>query len=158
MVDGSGHGPLAQTAANTAVQAFRKGLEENVTRLVEDIHRALSPTRGAALAVAQIDSAQKVVRYVGVGNISAATLVDAEVRRMVSHNGTAGHLAPRIREFTYPYRPGMAVLMHSDGLSSRWDLAHYPGLAASHPSLVAGVLYRDHRRGRDDASIVVMRA
>ncbi len=77
---------------------------------------------------------------------------------MVSHNGTAGHIAPRIREFTYPFAGNPVVILHSDGLSTKWELAGYPGLAASHPSLIAGVLFRDHRRGRDDATIVAMRA
>jgi hypothetical protein len=70
---------------------------------------------------------------------------------MVSHNGTAGHVAPRIREFVYDFTVDPLVILHSDGLTSRWDLAAYPGLAMQHPSLVAGVLLRDHRRGRDDA-------
>ena len=29
----------------------------------------------------------------------------AGARHMVSHNGTAGHVAPRIREFTYDLHP-----------------------------------------------------
>ena len=74
---------------------------------------------------------------------------------MVSLNGVAGHIAPRIREFTYPWLPGAMIVLHSDGISAKWNLSTYPGLAAQHPSLVAGILFRDHRRPRDDASIVV---
>jgi hypothetical protein len=77
---------------------------------------------------------------------------------MVSHNGTAGHVAPRIREFTYPFTTNPLVLLHSDGLTTRWSLTDYPGLASQHPTLIAGVLLRDHRRARDDASAVAMRA
>ena len=76
---------------------------------------------------------------------------------MVSHNGTVGHIAPRIREFTYDFAGNPLVILHSDGLTSRWDLAAYPGLASQHPSLIAGVLLRDHRRARDDASVVAVR-
>jgi hypothetical protein len=76
---------------------------------------------------------------------------------MVSHNGVAGHVAPRIREFTYPFTGNPLVVLHSDGLSARWDPDHYPGLAASHPSLIAGVLFRDHRRSRDDAAVLASR-
>jgi hypothetical protein len=76
---------------------------------------------------------------------------------MVSHNGTAGHVAPRIREFTYDFTGEPMVILHSDGLTSRWNLAAYPGLAGQHPSLIAGVLLRDHRRERDDAAVVIMR-
>jgi phosphatidate phosphatase APP1 len=46
--------------------------------------------------------------------------------------------------------------MHSDGISGQWDLDAYPGLRTRHPSLVAGVLYRDFSRGRDDAAIAVV--
>jgi hypothetical protein len=47
--------------------------------------------------------------------------------------------------------------MHSDGIATHWDLGSYPGLARRHPALVAGVLYRDHARRRDDATVVVVR-
>jgi hypothetical protein len=45
--------------------------------------------------------------------------------------------------------------MHSDGLATHWNLDQYPGLSGRHPSLIAGVLYRDFTRGRDDVTVVV---
>jgi anti-sigma regulatory factor (Ser/Thr protein kinase) len=156
-VDGSGHGPHAEAAARAAVEAFHANQRHDCVRLAETIHRALAPTRGAAIAIARVDADERIVRFVGIGNISAALLVEGNVRRMVSHNGTAGHIAPRIREFIYPYSGDITIVLHSDGVSAKWDMSAYPGLATSHPSLIAGILFRDHRRGRDDASIVAMR-
>lgn len=157
VVDGSGHGPLAALAAEGATTIFAEHAGEDCVSLVERAHRRLAPTRGAALAVARIDSAQQVVRFVGVGNISGALMNGLETRQLVSHNGTVGHVAPRIREFTYPFAGTPTVIMHSDGLSNRWRIADYPGLAACHPSLIAAMLFRDFRRSRDDATIAVMR-
>jgi anti-sigma regulatory factor (Ser/Thr protein kinase) len=157
LVDGSGHGIEAARAADTAVRIFIENAAAPCESLVEHMHRALAPTRGAAVAVARIDTAAQLIRFVGVGNISALLVSGGKARHMVSHNGTAGHVAPRIREFTYEYEGDPLVLLHSDGLTSRWDFAAYPGLIAQYPSLIAGVLLRDHRRGRDDASVVVMR-
>ena len=157
LVDGSGHGPLAAHAAEIATRTFVDNVDKECVPLVETIHRALAPTRGAALAVARVDADARVVRFVGVGNIGAVLSTVGEARRMASYNGTAGHVAPRIREFTYPFTGRPLVILHSDGLSARWEIDGYPGLAASHPSLVAGVLFRDHRRGRDDATVVAMR-
>jgi anti-sigma regulatory factor (Ser/Thr protein kinase) len=157
VVDGSGHGPDAARAADAAINIFNEHRSEDCVSLVERMHRALAPTRGAALAVARIDAAEKVIRFVGVGNIAGALLTGAESRQMVSHNGTAGHVAPRIREFVYPFSGAPCIVMHSDGLSNRWRLADYPGLASAHPSLIAAMLFRDFRRGRDDATIAVMR-
>jgi len=158
LVDGSGHGAEAARAAEIAVRSFNEHADAACEDIVERLHRALAATRGAALAVARIDTAARVVRYVGVGNISGILVNGGgKARHMVSHNGTAGHVAPRIREFTYEYSSEPLVIMHSDGLTSRWDLAAYPGLTVEHPALIAGVLLRDHRRGRDDASVVAMR-
>jgi anti-sigma regulatory factor (Ser/Thr protein kinase) len=158
LVDGSGHGPLAARAAEAAAQAFADNVERDCVSLVEAIHAALAPTRGAAVAVARFDVGAGIVRFVGVGNIAGLLASGGQARHMVSHNGTAGYVASRIREFIYPFTGNPLVILHSDGLSARWDLDHYPGLVASHPSLIAGVLFRDHRRSRDDAAVLASRA
>ena len=157
-VDGLGHGEYAARAAAVAVEVFLANADRDCVRLVETLHRALAPTRGAALAVARLDRTERVVRFVGIGNITGAMIGDGQLRHMVSHNGTAGHVAPRIREFTYPFAGEPTLILHSDGMSARWDLGSYPGLAVAHPALIAGILFRDHRRGRDDCSVVVVRA
>lgn len=155
--DGTGHGIEAARAAEIAARIFHAHVNDPCELLMERLHRALMPTRGAALALARIDMAARVVRFVGVGNISAALVAAGGVRHLMSYNGTAGHLSPRIREISYKFSSDPMIILHSDGLTSRWDLAAYPGLIAQHPSLIAGVLLRDFRRGRDDASVVAMR-
>jgi anti-sigma regulatory factor (Ser/Thr protein kinase) len=158
LVDGLGHGPQAAEAAETAVGTFYEHAHRDCVELMGMIHRALVPTRGAAVAVARIDMTERLVRFVGIGNIAGMSIGDGESRRMASNNGTAGHIAPRIREFTYPFTRGPLVILHSDGLTTKWELDKYPGLATSPPSLIAGVLFRDFRRERDDASVLAVRA
>jgi hypothetical protein len=123
--------------------------------VVAAIHGGLRSTRGAAVAVAEVSGSS--VRFSGLGNISASIVTPNESRSLVSHNGIAGHEMRKIQEFSYNWAPGALLVMHSDGLSARWDLMKYPGLIARHPSVVAGVLYRDFTRGRDDALVVVVR-
>ena len=76
-------------------------------------------------------------------------------RSLVSMNGTPGHRIGTLQEFIYPLPPGALLLMHSDGLSTRSAMSDYPGLASRDPSLIAGVLYRDFSRKRDDATVLV---
>jgi hypothetical protein len=76
---------------------------------------------------------------------------------MVSMNGTAGQGAARVRAFDYAWEARATLVMASDGLDTRWSLDDYPGLAARDPALIAGVLYRDHTRGRDDVTVVAVR-
>jgi hypothetical protein len=75
----------------------------------------------------------------------------------VSHNGTLGHVMARVQEFKVEWPKDGILVMHSDGLQSRWDLSRYPGLLARQPALIAGVLLRDFRRERDDASVLVLK-
>jgi anti-sigma regulatory factor (Ser/Thr protein kinase) len=158
VVDGTGHGPLASAAAATAVQIFNENAAESCPRLMEMIHRALVPTRGGAVAIARFDPTAAVVRFVGIGNICAALVSGDGTKRMISNNGIVGGAAPRIREFTYDYNGPATVILHSDGLSAKWDLNAYPGLAYAHPGLIAGVLFRDFWRARDDGLVVALKA
>jgi anti-sigma regulatory factor (Ser/Thr protein kinase) len=159
LADGVGHGPDARKASLRAIEIFLQCASAAPEEAGQSVHRALAATRGAAIAIAQIEPSASGgrVNFVGIGNITAALIDGAGVRRMASQNGTAGHVAPRIRGFQYPYSGVPTVILHSDGLTSRWDLGEYPGLTTAHPSLIAGILYRDFRRGRDDASIVAVR-
>ncbi len=158
VADGLGHGPLAAEASRTAVRVLRENVRLGLVALLEAMHAALASTRGAAVAVAEIDLDAQVIRYAGVGNISGTICASGACRSMVSHNGTIGHEARKFQEFTYPFPPGASLVMHSDGLSARWNIEAYPGLVNRDPTLIAGVLYRDWQRGRDDSTVLVVRA
>ena len=153
VADGLGHGPLAAEAATRAAVAFDAEPFEDATALIERTHRALSGTRGAALAVARIGAG---VHYTGVGNISGVLAGGERTRGLASQNGTVGLQLRKVQPFDYEWPPRGLLVMHSDGISNRWQLDTYPGLAQRHPAIVAGVLWRDFGRGRDDATIVVV--
>lgn len=157
VADGLGHGPSAAEAARTAVRVSNEHVSDSAVDLLGRLHRALRATRGAALAVAEIDCARALVRFAGLGNIAGCILSNNTRRQMVSHNGTAGHQAHKLQDFSYPWRPGSVLILHSDGVATHWSPDRYPGLFSRHPSIIAGVLYRDFNRGRDDVTVVAMR-
>jgi anti-sigma regulatory factor (Ser/Thr protein kinase) len=159
MVDGLGHGPAAAAAAEEAVCAFHGQRSSQPEEILAAIHRAIRGTRGAALAIARIDLAKGQLRYAGVGNISSLILdtKTGDTTSMVSLNGTVGHAIRKIQSFDYACPEGSVVIMHSDGMATHWSLDRYPGIKGRHPSLIAGALYRDHKRGRDDVLVLVAR-
>ena len=157
MVDGLGHGVHANAAERAAVDAFRMQPEGAPAEVLERVHDALRPTRGAAAAVIEIDRTRQVLRFAGIGNIAGTILTDGASRSVVSHHGTVGHKVRRIQEFTYPWAAGALLVLHSDGLVSHWTFDRYPGLRDKHPMLTAAVLYRDFARQRDDTTVVVVR-
>jgi hypothetical protein len=157
LADGLGHGPLATEAARAATRVLQAHGDRPLTDVMAIIHDTLRPTRGAAVGLGRIEPAAARVRFCGVGNISAAVVDGDSVRHLVSQNGTVGRETRRIQEFTYEWPAGGLLVLHSDGISTRWRVHEYPGLATRHPTLVAAVLYRDFTRGRDDATAVVVR-
>src|SRR5204862_5959873 len=90
--------------------------------IVGFLHDGMRATRGAAVAVAEVDGRRGVVRYCGVGNIAATIVDDGATRSLVSHHGTLGHDARRIAEFQYPWPAQGLLVLHSDGLLSHWTL------------------------------------
>jgi len=157
LCDGLGHGAAAAQASQEAIRLFRANSTPEPEAMVQTLHLGLRPTRGAAVAVASIDLEARLLAYSGIGNIAATLVGSAGFRKLVSHNGTAGLVARHIHAFQYSYGPETLLVMHSDGLGSSWALDRYPGLSSHDPMLIAGVLCRDYRKERDDATVLVAR-
>ena len=156
--DGLGHGRLAAAATQEAVRRFLDAPAVPPAAVVDVLHRSLSHTRGAAVAVAELDRDAGLVRYAGLGNISGTVLgPDGSRRGMVSLPGIAGHQRRQIREYEYPLAPAAVVLMHSDGVVDRWRPADYPGLFGHSPQVIAATVLRDAGTRRDDAGVLVAR-
>lgn len=158
IADGLGHGIGARDASSHAVRLLRENPTTAPSDLIELCHRAMRGTRGAAVAVARIDGARQVLSFSGVGNISGRINSNSRPQYLVSVNGTAGHQIDRLREFQYPWPSDGMLQLHSDGLTSGTSLDSYPGLGLRDPALIAGILYRDFARGRDDATVIIAKA
>lgn len=157
VVDGLGHGLAASDAAREALLAFRENPLASPVQCMEAIHSRLRSTRGAAAALATIDLGARTVGFIGVGNIAGMVTETPESRSLVSMSGTMGHAVRVLREFHYPWSSKSRLILHSDGVSGRWDLASYPGLMQHPPVLAAAVLFRDMGRRNDDATVVIAR-
>jgi len=155
VADGLGHGPEAAVASSTAVElAHMQGLPE---QMLAKAHGALRGTRGAAVAIIRIHLESAGLYFIGLGNI-AGCLLDGDSRQhLMSHNGIVGSNFHKAQQFQFPWSHSSTLILHSDGLATRWDLERYPGLAYCHPCLIAAVLYRDFSRGRDDVIVLVIK-
>lgn len=158
LADGLGHGLGAADAAREAIAVFQASANAPPVEVLQHIHDGLRKTRGAAVAVAAIDAMNASLRYAAVGNITGVILSNGPRRSLVTYNGIIGHQTHKFNELTYPWREDPLLVMHSDGLGTHWSLDQYPGLVQHHPSLIAGVLLRDYERGRDDATVLVIKA
>lgn len=157
VADGLGHGPEAALASHAAVKVVQQHANCAPADTMHRAHDALNQTRGAAVAVAQIDEELRQLHFAGVGNIAARVITNGVCRHLMSHNGIVGSNLRKVEQLTFPWAADSMLIMQSDGIGARWDLKHYPGLIERHPALIAAVLYRDFLRPRDDAAIVAIR-
>lgn len=159
VVDGLGHGPAAAEAAQKAIRIFDNQWAISGIDLMNSVHQSLLNTRGAAGALTAIEFLNGIVTYTGIGNIASAVLTLEKQKSMASIYGTLGHQILKVQSFQYPWTKSTLLVMHSDGLKSKSVdfVSKYPGLIFKHPALIAGVLYRDFRRDKDDVTVLVAR-
>lgn len=157
LADGLGHGPLAATASEAACMTLACRPAMSAAQVLGHAHLDLQRSRGAAVGVACIHGDPRRTTFAGVGNIAGCVLQDGKSHQLVSHNGIVGSNLRKVQEFDSPWSPDALLIMHSDGIRTRWDISQYPGLALLYPALVAAVLYRDFNRPNDDTTVLVCR-
>jgi anti-sigma regulatory factor (Ser/Thr protein kinase) len=157
LADGLGHGPEAATAADAAVSVFNGHPEASLAELLEKAHLALQGTRGAAAAVVAIDGVQNNITICGAGNIVGRIISGTEDRSLVTDHGTLGLQMRRFHSITYPWVEHAVLIFHSDGIATRWNLKEVPRLLQCSPAVIAAWILHQHRRGRDDATVIVAR-
>ena len=157
VIDGLGHGSDAADAAYLTRQILQQEWPAGPDTVLRSCHTALLDTRsrGAVVGAVWADHAEQRQTYEGVGNIDGIIAGVADTRRLTSIGGFLGGPAFRVHPFAYTFCVGDLIIMHSDGVSARFDIGAYAGLTAQEPDLIARVLLRDWARPMDDATVLV---
>ena len=156
VADGLGHGADANKAVNEAVNAFKICPFDNPVEILQFIHTSIRKTRGIVGTVVLFNLKTKTWRIAGIGNISTKMANAFSSRNYLAYNGIIGHNIPnsmKVQEFSI--NDFQQVILCSDGIKSRWDLARYPGIGKYDPTIQASALYKDFGRRTDDMSIVI---
>jgi anti-sigma regulatory factor (Ser/Thr protein kinase) len=155
LVDGLGHGPEAAVAAASAAHAFAGCAQRSEPTVLSVLDAEMRETRGAAVSVVHVDEAAAAVSFTGVGNVEARVLGGESTQYLVPQNGIVGHGMPAVRSMPATWVAGGRLIMNTDGVAARWRLDAYENAAMIHPALLAGMLYRDFARERDDVTVIV---
>lgn len=157
VVDGLGHGERARKAAGIVEAYLHANYRKSLDQLPQELHNFLRHTRGAVVGIARIDESAKQINFVGLGNISARLWLPEEKSwvRAVSMSGTLGVSFRPPRIFSYPWKKGSMLIMHSDGITERWELT--TDQRRQHPTEIARNLMKSYWRKSDDATIMVAR-
>ncbi|MFJ2717818.1 SpoIIE family protein phosphatase [Streptomyces sp. NPDC087437] len=162
LTDGLGHGREAARASSAAVETLRRSARLTPAELLRRLDTALRGTRGAAVAVAQLDLRAGRLRFAGIGNVGARLCEGGTWRHLLSRPGIVGvHRPTTLPETEVPWGADRLLVLHSDGLPSRWAPPGAAGpLTATDPAVTAAVTVRDAsssaRPVRDDTAVAVL--
>lgn len=154
VADGLGHGPQAAEAACRAVESFAS-LHGGPADAVRHLHAALRSSRGAAACVADLDADGSTIVCSGAGNIVGRVISGVTDRTIMTQHGTLGFQIRTPQAIVYDWPEHASLILHSDGILSRWKPKHGSGLLQCDPAVIAAWLVRDHARGTDDVTAVV---
>ncbi len=156
VVHGLGYGADAlqlTTEVHRAANAYMRappGIAANHARSAMNI-----PDDGSlALAVANIDTEAGWIRLAGMSSMVATVVTPTATQRPFSRP----HASPddiMTAELEWP--DGALLILHCGNVNPDWQLDDYPGLAASHPAMIAAVLYRDFATEHGDATVLACR-
>lgn len=154
--DGLGHGENANEAVQLAVKAFKQSVEFEPAEILRDINIKVKKSRGLVATIASVDYKSENWSICGIGNISTRIYDGLENKTYTPYNGIIGHNIPRTLNNTIvPYKKHQIIVMHSDGLRTRWNLNDMTSILKQSSSILASSIYKENVRGNDDATILV---
>jgi negative regulator of sigma-B (phosphoserine phosphatase) len=157
VIDGLGHGRAAAAAAKIAVAMLQQYAGDPLTDLLHRCHESLRGTRGVAMSLAEFNTDEAMLRWIGVGNVEGALLhLEPELPsdKILLRNGVVGSHLPMLRAEELPIRPGDILTMVTDGVTTEYPMR--VAMDAKIESVADGIL-ANACKGNDDALVLVAR-
>jgi len=153
--DGLGHGVNAHDAVEQAKAIFKLTKYTDPVDILREIHDGVKKSRGLVATVVSVDYKTALWTICGIGNISTRIYSGMENKTYTPYNGILGHNVPRTLNNTkVPYERHQMIVMHSDGLRTRWNLSDLLSILKQEPGVIAASIYKNCVRGNDDATIL----
>jgi len=159
VIDGIGHGEEAAEAARTAGALLQSSMDEPVISLMERCHEKLRGTRGAVLSMAFISPEQKMMTWIGVGNVQGVLVRANGVRGnaqepLLLRAGVVGSILPALQASVLPVSRGDTVFFATDGIQTDFSTSLS---GRENPQKAADRILSHYRSGNDDALVLVAR-
>lgn len=159
VVDGLGHGEKAAEAAQVAVATVHEFTDSSILSIFSRCHERLKGTRGVVMSLALINAAERTMTWAGVGNVEGllirgGTGSEARKSHLIQSRGVIGDRLPPLVVSTKSMSEGDIVICFTDGIRTGFDEVLN---LRSPPQQIANAILASHRRGDDDALVLVAR-
>ena len=157
VIDGLGHGEMAQAAALAAQGYVQKHDDLSLDKIFLGAGRACRATRGVVMALARFSSSGRM-SFASVGNVEARVCGSRERIAFVPRRGIVGLDEVRVSVQEIAWEPQSVLVLHTDGLRNQWQWDDFPGLGRESAKEIASRLMRELAVGNDDATVLVVKA
>lgn len=159
VVDGLGHGEEAAAAARVAIGTLQQQAGLPLALLFQCCHESLQATRGAAMALAMLETSTATLTWSGVGNVEGILVRPAprgpsRKLYLTNRGGVVGYCLPPILPCVSRIRPGDLLIFATDGIDEGFTTADIP---RGPPERVARAILDRHGKATDDALVLVLR-
>ncbi|HWP96590.1 MAG TPA: ATP-binding SpoIIE family protein phosphatase [Syntrophomonadaceae bacterium] len=159
VIDGLGHGQHANVAAQAAREYIEEHYDQPLSMLFRGAGRACRATRGVVMALARFDWDRNPIKmsFAGIGNIEIKVFGCPNPMKFLVQRGVVGLNAPEPIVAEYDWASSYVLVLHSDGLNSKWQWSDYPELDKASANETARLLLQGLARNDDDATVIVVR-
>jgi anti-sigma regulatory factor (Ser/Thr protein kinase) len=159
VIDGLGHGQYAHRAAQAARQYVETHVDQPLEAIFRGVGRTCRATRGVVMALVRFDFGPAGIRFAcaSVGNIEVRLFGSPDWKNFIVRRGILGGNAPNPHVTEHNWQPGVVMVLHSDGVGSRWRWEDFPDLARAPATDAAQRLLRRLAKAHDDATIMIVK-
>jgi serine/threonine protein phosphatase PrpC len=156
LIDGLGHGELAQRAAVAAQQYIEAHHDQPLEKIFSGVARASRATRGVVMALAGFRSSTRL-HFGSIGNVEVRAWSGPERFPFILQRGILGAQESPVRIQEFKWRPDWLLVLHTDGLRAHWQWSDFPGLQREPAEFAARKLMGALATEQDDATVLVVR-
>lgn len=150
VVDVLGHSKNAYQLKLVIEKFLEENYRENLTDIIQNLHRHIKGSVGAALILCLLDMDSGQLKYTGIGNLTIR-IFGLENKRLLSGDGVIGYIMTTPKENMITLAPNDILLVHSDGIKAHFEAADYPGIHRQSASEIAAGVLNKFNKGIDDA-------
>jgi len=158
VIDGLGHGQSAHRAAQAARNYVMAHYDQQLRDIFRGTDRACRATRGVVMALARFDWGQSKITLGSVGDILIRVINSPKKMSFIIRRGIIGVRAPNPVITERFWGNDNILVLHSDGISSKWRWKDFSHLKNEDPEMLAQRIIHVFGKDIDDATILVVKS
>ena len=156
IVDVLGHGEEAYELAVICQDFLEKNYKQDLIEIMKALHESIKGSRGAVAGLCLLDINSAVLKYVGMGNITARKF-GLNNLSLVPRDGIIGYTITTPKEETLKLDDGDVFVLYTDGVKEHFNLEDYPELLRDEAKTIATHIIHQFGKEEDDAACIVVR-